>query len=298
MTSKARPLAAALAGVALAASGSAALADQGKNPVQGVPAAAPTAGKTVPVTATPAGKLPRRYVQVHSQLFSAGQFTQTRGTVLCPIGTVVYGGGVLITATGLNANVNSSFPAGNTWIAEVNNVGEPTTFSVYAICGKPVRNYQIVESGSFTDPAGQQVTGTAPCPAHTVVLGGGSVSNTGSTAVLINSTFPQDNGWRTDMNDNTNFDTTFNVFAICGKKPRDYSVQVGAPVTNAPSSQDLATVTCPAGQLPLGGGGVSSSGSVTVDLNSSFPDGATWRLFEDNGQPFTAASLRAFAICA
>jgi hypothetical protein len=297
MTSMARPLAAALAGVALAASAATALADQGKNPVQAPPAGTPAPGKTAPAAPALTGKLPKGYVQVHSQSFSAGQFTQTRGSVICPIGTVAYGGGVLIASTGLNANVNSSFPAGNTWIADVNNVGTPTTFDVYAVCGKPVRNYVIVESGAFTDPAGQQAIASVGCPAHTVVLGGGSLSNTGSTAVLINSTFPDGNGWRTDMNDNTNFGTTFSVFAICGKKPRDYSVQIGAPVTNAPSSQDLATVTCPAGQLPLGGGASSSSGSVTVDLNSSFPVGANWDVYEDNGQPFIAASLRAYAIC-
>jgi hypothetical protein len=51
---------------------------------------------------------------VHSQPFSSGQFTQTRGSVICPIGTVAYGGRVIITSTGLNANVNSSFPVGNT----------------------------------------------------------------------------------------------------------------------------------------------------------------------------------------
>jgi hypothetical protein len=32
---------------------------------------------------------------------------------------------------------------------------------VYAVCGTPVRNYQIVESGKLTDPAGRQVTGSA-----------------------------------------------------------------------------------------------------------------------------------------
>jgi hypothetical protein len=298
MTSMARPLAAALAGVALAASASAALADQAKNPVPGAPASAPAAGKPIPSAPVLPAKLPRGYVQVHSQPFSAGQFTQTRGSVICPIGTVVYGGGVLITATSLNANVNSSFPVGNTWVADVNNVGAPTTFTVYAVCGQPVRNYRIVENGLFTDPAGRQATGTAACPGRTVVFGGGVLSNTGSTAVLINSTFPEDNGWRTDMNDNTNFDTTFDVFAICGHKPKGYSVQVGAPVVNSPSSQNNASVLCPAGQLPLGGGALSSSGSVTVDLNSTFPVGALWNVFEDNGQPFTVETLRAIAICA
>src|SRR5690242_10797657 len=107
MTSMARPLAAALAGVALAASTSAALAGQATSPVTGVPAPAPAAGTPLPAAPALPAKLPRGYMQVHSQPLSAGQFTQTRGTVLCPIGTVVYGGGVQIAGTSLNANVNS-----------------------------------------------------------------------------------------------------------------------------------------------------------------------------------------------
>jgi hypothetical protein len=59
MTSMARPLAAALAGVALAASASAALADQAKNPVPGVPATAPAAGKPIPAAPALPAKLPR-----------------------------------------------------------------------------------------------------------------------------------------------------------------------------------------------------------------------------------------------
>jgi hypothetical protein len=298
MTSMARPLAAALAGVALAASASAAVADQAKNPVPGVPVAAPATSKTLPTASALPAKLPRGYIQVHSDFFDAPQFSQTRGSVTCPTGTVPFSGGVLITSTGLNANVNSSFPEGTSWFADINNVGTPTSFSVYAVCGQPIRNYQIVASGVFTDPAGQQATGTVACPGHTAVLGGGALSNSGSTAVLINSTFPEGRGWRTDMNTNTNLDTTFEVFAICGHKPRNYSIVVGASVTNAPSSQNLATAACPAGQLPLGGGGSSSSSSVTVDLNSSRPNGAEWQVFEDNGQPFTVEVLRAFAICA
>ncbi len=95
MTSKARPLAAALAGVALAASAPAALADQPKNPVQGVPASAPAPGKTAcrqhPRCRQAAeGLRPGALPALHLD-----QFTQTRGSVACPIGTVAYGGGVV-----------------------------------------------------------------------------------------------------------------------------------------------------------------------------------------------------------
>ena len=258
-------------------------------------ASAPAPGKGLPTAPALPAKLPKGYVQVHSLPFTSNQFTQTRGSVACPAGTVPYGGGVVVASSGLNANVNSSFPAGNTWVADVNNVSSPTTFAVYAVCAKAVRNYVVVESGAFTDAAETQASGTIACPAHTVVYGGGSLSNSGSTAVLINSTLPEANGWRTDMNTNTNFNTTFEVFAICARKPKGYFVQVGAPVVNPPSSQTRALAFCPGGQTALGGGALSSSGSVTVDLNTAFPQGTFWDVYEDNGQPFTTETIRAVA---
>ena len=53
----------------------------------------------------------------------------------------------------------------------------------------------------------------------------------------------------------------------------------------------------PGGQTALGGGALSSSGSVTVDLNTAFPQGTFWDVYEDNGQPFTTETIRAVAIC-
>ncbi len=62
-------------------------------------------------------------------------------------------------------------------------------------------------------------------------------------------------------------------------------------------TQTGAIAVCPSGKVPLGGGGLSSSGNVAVDLNSSQPASATWEAFEDNNAT-GAPTITAYAICA
>src|SRR4051812_29828233 len=102
MSLKARPLAAALAGLALAAS--AAVADPGKAPAPGAPAApaASVPGKPAPdLTGAVAGRAPKGYVRVAAS-FTATTGAQTRGLASCPAGTVPFGGGVFIASTSIN----------------------------------------------------------------------------------------------------------------------------------------------------------------------------------------------------
>jgi hypothetical protein len=295
------PLALAAAACTLAAAAGSASAD--KAPVPGLPSTLqPPAGKGAPA-ATPAlaGRLPRHYTVVRSAMLAAGAGVQTRGTVSCPAGTVVFGGGALIFGNHLDINLNSSFPSGdgNGWLADVNNAGAATgLFLVQAVCGKAPRRYQIVASTSFSVNAGSQATGSVACPRGTAVLGGGSLSGSGSLAVNINSTFPQFNGWRTDQNDNAAFATTFGVLAICGKAPRSYTIVVGTEQPNPPSMQSNAIAECPAGELPLGGGAISGTGSPTVDLNTSIASDDKWSVFEDNTGQDTGVTIQAYAICA
>jgi hypothetical protein len=174
--------------------------------------------------------------------------------------------------------------------------------------------YQIVESSGFTAPNGVQPRGSVFCPAGTVVWGGGAeifgpdpnlnlnssaplVDGSGWTAAVnnIHSEFPFFNGWEAAQNDNTSFDTTFNVLAICGKAPATYSINFGPIVPAAPLSQSAASAICPIGH-PLSGGVVTNTSSVTVDLNTSFEDG-DWTAFEDVGF-VQGVTLEAVVICA
>jgi hypothetical protein len=297
MSSLAKPLAVAAAACALAA-GTAAAADAAKAPVTGTPAAAPAAGKAAPA-ASPAlaAGAPRGYVIVTSGFLTANTGTQTRGTVTCPVGKVPFGGGAFVSSSSTAANINSSIPSANGWLADINNAsGFATTFDVYAICAKAPLSYQVVVSPAPTNPAFSQTTASVACPIGTTVLGGGGYSFSGSTAVNINTTLPAGNGWRTDMNNGTASDTALETYAICGHKPRGYVV-VAAPAVSNPPGETLATVACPAPTVPLSGGGFSFSGNTLVNMNSTLPISGGWEVYENNATTGTT-SIEAYVICA
>jgi hypothetical protein len=294
----AKPL--ALACCVLTATAATAVA--AKSPVPATPATgAPPAGKDLAPPAAPAleGATPSLYTVVQSTNFTAVNNTQTRGSVSCPAGTVAFGGGALIFGSNQNLNINSSFPgsSGSGWIADVDNVsGANGQFYVQVICATAPRKYQVLESGVFTVGADSQVRGSQACPARTSVLGGGSLSNSGSVAVNINSTFPSGPSWVTDQNDNTNVSSTFEVFAICGHASRSYSQTEGVAVSNPAFSQTQASVACPKGK-PLSGGLLSSSGLPAVDLNSTVAANRSWTGYEDNTALINGATITPFVIC-
>ncbi len=299
MVSFARCLALALAACALGAAGAA--ADPGKSPQPGVPGGTATPGKAGPAAApaTPAGKVPKGYTVVSSGFFNANTGTQTRGTVACPAGLVPFGGGVYISGSSLNVNANSTFPSGAGWVADVNNVsGAVATFQVWAACATAPKKYQVVAAGPFTSPANGQSAGAVSCPAKTVVLGGGSLSASGSVAVNINSTFPTATGWRTDQNTNTSTASTFTVYAICAKAPKGYVLLQGGAVSNPANSQTRAAIGCPVRTVPLSGGAFSSSTSAAVDLNTTNPVSGGWQVYENNTALINGVTISALVICA
>jgi hypothetical protein len=295
-----RPLAVALAGCALAA-GTAAAADAAKAPVVGTPAATAAAGKGVPAASPSAlAGAPRGYHIVNSGFLTAANGSQTQGFVTCPTGTVPFGGGAEVTSFSTAANINTSIPTSNGWRADVNNAsGSDTTFEVYAVCAKAPRYYQVVESSPIANPAFGEATATAACPVGTKVLGGGAYSESGDTAVNLNTTIPQGNAWRVDMNNGSAFSTAYEVYAVCAHKPGGYTVLSGNSVAAAAGQQSSAHVSCPAPTVPLGGGIYSSSDSTLVNVNTSTPNTSIngWDAYESNGSP-SDASITPWVICA
>jgi hypothetical protein len=294
-----------LSALAVAATGTA-LAGDGAHPAQPAgPAAAalaPIAGKTASpaaLAALPAG-LPKKYRSLSSDLLVAPNGDQTRGTVDCPTGTVPLGGGVLISSSDLHANVNSSFPNGNSWFADVNNAsGAATTFRVFVICAKAPRLYQVVQTADVSGPAGSQAQAIATCPTGTVPYGGGAISRTGDAKVNMNSTFPTGNGWRTDMNNASTFAENFASFAICGKKLKGYTVVQGSN-SDVPAHLSVGSTpaVCPGASLPLGGGVVAFSSDVHANINATFPSSSdAWNSFLNNDSAFTFAQS-ARVVCA
>jgi hypothetical protein len=293
------PLTLAVVGASALALAGTAGADPGKTPQPAAPAAAvPTPKAPDAGSLAMLGRLPAGYVQVSSPSLSAPAGQQTRGTVSCPIGTVPFSGGEVVSSFDLHANINSSFPYGNGWAVDVNNgSGTGTTFTVYAVCAKKPRHYQVIEANGSA-PAFGQGTLEAGCPSGTVVLGGGTLSDSYSLAVNINGTYPDGSwGWRTDSNNATPGAVVVHAYAVCGKSPAGYTSFGGATVTNAAGSETSATAACPGKAVPLGGGAISYTDQTSINLNTSRADAHGWTAYENNASA-TSVGLQIALICA
>lgn len=144
------------------------------------------------------------------------------------------------------------------------------------------------------------------CPTGTVVLGGGEAVNAagGTLRATVNSSWPgSSTSWDAQVNNFTGSAFTFDVWAVCANQPKGYLI-VSSTTSNPPGTESAEGVTCPTGVglRVLGGGGWSNSGSVDVNMNSSWPVETakpttySWRVQENNTSTF-AATVEAFAIC-
>ena len=157
-------------------------------------------------------------------------------------------------------------------------------------------------SNAFSDPNDSQAYGSASCESGWTVVGGGVATPgmEGGPGVDVNSSYPISGGWAAYMNNTSGASATFVVQAICVKRaPKRYTV-VEAVGQSQPETQNSVFATCPAKTKVLGGGGFSSSGELTVGLNSTFPmlpDPAYgWAAYMGNNSP-DSATVTAFAIC-
>ena len=265
------------------------------------------AGKhSAPALAT--ASKPSGYTVWESAEIAAPAGYQTYGSVSCPltkrgVQTMPTGGGLIIDSSDLAANINSSYPAGMYWAGDVDNTSSTDTkFVVYAVCALPTSGYTQVQGTSVNNPAGHQTRGTATCPTGTNILGGGVYSSSPSTAVNINSTFPDGNGWAVDMNNSSGSDALSTVYGVCSKYPAwtGYQVLVGAKTDNPAGLQSPASAFCPTGTVPLGGGELSGSGSNAVNLNSTFPSAGefnSWGSYENNATN-ADTTIEPWVICA
>jgi hypothetical protein len=292
-----------LAVVACAVLAGAAVAGSGKTPVRGARAASPGPGK--PASAAPssgASRAPNLYTQVNSGFLTARTGTQTRGLVSCPALTRPFGGGAFITSSSLFANINSSIPSGNGWLADVNNAsGADTTFQVWVVCAKPPKHYQVVTTGPLLNPAGEITTGEVICPAGTVILGGGAYSSSASTSVNFLDTFPELNGWRVDMSNASSSDATNTAYAICSKRPltwTTYTIINSAYVSNPVGTEAFAFTTCPPGTGVLSGGGIPSAAAPGINVNTTYPTGTGSWGYDENNASIYPDWISAYAICA
>jgi hypothetical protein len=140
-------------------------------------------------------------------------------------------------------------------------------------------------------------TVTASCPKGTRTMGGGETNSAGYAKILLEQTFPYDDGdkgskpddgWRVRLVNAAASRKKVEVTAICGDTKvsyRDDKFNVG-PATQS-SEKD---VSCPADMFALSGG-IEAGPKSPVFLNSTFPAGAAaWGSYVDNPGPATKAT--------
>jgi hypothetical protein len=237
---------------------------------------------------------PAGYQLVTSGRLLAGS-GQTYGEAVCPLGTVPLGGGVL---AGTGLTLNSSYPTAGGWLGRVNNrLDHEIGFVVEAICAKKPRKYAVVRIAA-SGPGTAETSASVACPAASV-LGGGVWIASASTAVNIVSTYPANKGWRVEVSNAEVIPAPFVVYAICGKE-RGYVLAQSQPVPNPPGAVTRAKAVCPAPTVPVGGGGVSSAGGISVVMEttaSSDSGGPGWVAYELNRSVATS-TITAWAVCA
>jgi len=160
--------------------------------------------------------------------------------------------------------------------------------------------YTIVTQ-SFDISDGTQGTGTASCPAGTVIWGGGAAFNGGSFAVNIGSSYPSDgdSAWTATFNDDA-FNSGFTVYAICADKPKSYVIDTES-AANPTDTATYATATCPKKTAVLDGGAYSESSDLDVNLNSSWPSVGPekidyWNVRETNASS-SSNTVVVYAVC-
>ncbi len=162
-----------------------------------------------------------KYSQVRTT-FDNPAGAQTQVTATCPGKTVVLDGGVTNNASDLpdGVTLNSSFPLNSKeWIGYINNASsEDESVSAWAVCAKKPTGYHIEVGKGTTVPPMTQASDTATCPSGTLAVGGGGLSHSSSTAVSVNSTYPDGvTAWRATDNNRSAYSTTVVSYAICAK---------------------------------------------------------------------------------
>jgi hypothetical protein len=281
------------------------------------------AGLAVTGTAAPAAASPARSVgpsaitrikhyKLEESYFTVNSGEQAEGSVSCPAGEVVLGGGAYVDSSSLQANINSSWPeSATTWGAAVNDASNSgATFSVEVVCGDQPAHYSIVESAGVDNPAGSDTGAYAYCPKNVPILGGGTFASSLDTSVNMASSFPEQllyptkYLWQGDVNNGSSADDTVNAYAVCGKFV-GYSYQTGQEGASPAGQQSDISWACPEGSMITGGGVEviynAITGGLLVNTSGTFPDNdltSGWVNVVNNASSNAAEGVYPYVLCA
>jgi hypothetical protein len=178
-------------------------------------------------------------------------------------------------------------------------LGKQPGLAPQASLGAP-RGYRIVSTARLTALALSQAHASISCPAGKMPLGGGVYVSSPSTSADVNDSYPSGSSWVADVNNGSGADTTFTVEAICAKVNSNYDVAITPGVDNPPFSQGVGFAQCPAHTRQLGGGLLSTSGTLDVNLNSDYPytsRGKRYWYADENNAGDTSPFFNVYAVC-
>jgi hypothetical protein len=263
-------------------------------------AAAPPAAAAPRPASVSASQPPGYHIVSSGSLSAPPSAFDTGGSVSCPAGTVVWGGGASFVggSGGPDLTVNTSEPMGNAgWEARVNNTGTSSAqFAVDAICAKQPKGYKIVFQDA-DNPADSQSQATATCPSPKVVLGGGTLSTADQAAAVLTSAWPASSRKFTGyMYNGTPTDAELVVYAVCGHRPAGYAIASNS--ASVDSGLLLDGIACPAGTSALDGGAQTVGHSPLVQVDGSIDQGAFgWTISMNNDSP-SEQKINGYVICA
>ena len=164
-----------------------------------------------------------------------------------------------------------------------------------AATGVPA-GYTRVYSPKISVLGHHSATGSVKCPGTTVPIGGGVIIATGDLKDNINSSYPSGRRWRVRVNIFGPDNTTFQVSAVCMKKPAGYQLISHTDPAPATSMSGGSPILCPGNKVPWGGG-FSAINSGALNVNKSYPlNGDSWRVAMNNGG--SDSSFTTYAMCA
>ncbi len=241
-------------------------------------------------------KLPMGY-SIDSVNGTATAGEQSEQVVNCPGKDVPFGGGVYVTSTDVNVNVNTSRPliTGNGWAAAVNNASPVDSgMTTYAICAKKPNKYQVVQR-SVDNVSDGSFHKAVSCPPDTVILGGGSDSSSFNLENNIESSDAAVQGWFSAQFGPDQF--TLTTYAICAEKPTGYKLVAGGNATDPLGTQAHETVPCPGHSVPLSGWVVSDDTGIFVA--TTYPSGPqAWEVYYNNPADSVSDGFSPGVICA
>jgi hypothetical protein len=240
------------------------------------------------------------YQRISSAPIQVPAGTAIGAQVLCPPGTVDWGGGAGFSGTvDMLAGLTASTPVPTAWRARFGNRDmSDTQFSVTAICAPKPPGYALATANVIIHP-GMQGGTTAVCPLNSVVLSGGTSSSSGLTQALVLNFFPiSSRKFRGAMYNGTGGDIQLSVFSLCARKPAGYQITSFTSMTTLPAPDLAGTdATCAGTRKVIGGGIKIQSPHPTITFGSATEQtDSRWGALVIDLDP-APVTMTAYAIC-